>query len=140
MKCSNFYRMSPTMGGHLFWYPFCYPNIEHCIECDFEFVLPFIHISRICHRTWHANLKIDGKNDIFDLLVRFVFVIMLTLSSIYTNEMNEKNIIISLLLNFTANVIYIDIIITYSCRFLFLYEGTDYIRTATFHHSLCCNI
>ena len=76
MKCSNFYRMSPTMGGHLFWYPFCYPKIEQCIECDFESVLPFIHISRICHRTWHANLKIDGKNDIFDLLVRFVFVIM----------------------------------------------------------------
>ena len=89
MKCSNFYCMSPTMGGHLFWYPFCYPKIEHCIECDFEFVLPFIHISRICHRTWHANLKIDGKNYVYDFLVRFVFVITLTLSSIYTNEMND---------------------------------------------------
>ena len=133
MKCSNFYRMSPTMGGHLFWYPFCYPKIEHCIECDFEFVLPFIHISRICHRTWHANLKIDDKDDIYDFLVRFVFVIALTLSSIYTNEMNDRNISYDV-------QIYIVITITESCLFLFLYKGTDYIRTATFHHSLCCNI
>ena len=135
MKCSNFYRMSPTMGGHLFWYPFCYPNIEHCIECDFEFVLPFINISRICQRTWHANFKIDGENGIHDFLVRFVFVITLTLSSMYTNEMNDRNI-----RNIIYIYIYIGIIITESCRFLFLFKGTDYIRTATFHHSLCCNI